>query len=327
MPEVTATVTDTLGLSASATAAYTISGTAAPLRGWQLTASNTGLAGAGVDKTTLPAYTGGLYVPANTTITLKRIDTELVLSQPGIVLDRCWIRPTNANRSPGMPLASSVDFDSTFAPKLPAPILKDCDIDGSLILNDTRLGASSNSAWEGLVSMYRCHIYGMGSGIVIRNTGLAGDGIVEGCYAHGFRAWGDPDADGSHNEAATVRDFGSVNPRTLVFRNNRFACDTPLNGSGAMFNQGSGNDYGQPSAMANVTLDGNLFEGGPYNLVVAGQPDYPMGYSNWRARDNRFFGWTYGPVSTATGPGWTEWADNHVYDSAQADAKGAVVNP
>ena len=43
------------------------------LYGWQLTTSNTGLAGVGVDRNTLPLYTGSCTPPAGTTITLKKI--------------------------------------------------------------------------------------------------------------------------------------------------------------------------------------------------------------------------------------------------------------
>lgn len=319
----TFTATDSKGLTSSQSVTVSVSDSTV-LRGWQLNETNTGLAGAGIDKTALPRYTGSMYVPAGTTITGKRIDTELVLSAGNITIDRCWIRPLEY--SPGMPLVSSVDWNSTFR-SAQGVVLKDCDIDGTAMPNTGPGQADSVTAFEGLVTMQRCRAYGMGSGIVIRHTGTTGDFLVEGCLFHQFRAWGDPDTTGSHNECGTVRDFASFqNPnRVGVIRNCRFdISSTPNNASGALFNTASGADYGTPSPMANVTLEGNSFEHGPYNLWLSGS----MGWANWRARNNRFKGWAFAPAYTEPGKaGWAEWADNHVLDPTKPDAKGAPVNP
>jgi hypothetical protein len=75
-----------------------ISGGSSGLKGWELNENNTGLAGAGITKETLPHYSGSAKPAAGTRIIEMRIETTLDLSAGNITLERCWIYPTSILR-------------------------------------------------------------------------------------------------------------------------------------------------------------------------------------------------------------------------------------
>jgi hypothetical protein len=85
--------------------------------------------------------------------------------------------------------------------------------------------------------------------------------LVERNYITKLRAWGDPAADGNHSDAFTVRDFKDAPGRQLLVRNNRFDRNSG-NDTDAFFIQTYSGDF------ANVTAEGNLLEGGGYQLVL-----------------------------------------------------------
>jgi hypothetical protein len=87
------------------------------MRGWQVNAGNTGLAGVGLDKNTLPVYNGTNPIPTGSTISMKKlIDPDFV--NGNITIDRCWIvltgNPSNSIGSPnGINTVKDSDIEAT----------------------------------------------------------------------------------------------------------------------------------------------------------------------------------------------------------------------
>ena len=143
-------------------------------------------------------------------------------------------------------------------------------------------------------------MHDVGSGLAILDTGGHLDVLVEGNYVTDLRAWGDGSTTGNHSDAFTVRDFDadSAPDRSLVIRNNRFDSDSG-NDTGALFIQTYSGD------IDNVFIEGNLLEGGGYQLGLEVNGDST--YGNLSATDNRFSGTGYGPTYVTGGEGWSEW--------------------
>ena len=87
-------------------------------KGWELDETNTGLAGVGIDRATLPLYDGPAKPAAGAVIVGKRIETALDLSAGNITIERCWIHPTAIGRGNSV----IVTFDNNNA-QAPAPAL------------------------------------------------------------------------------------------------------------------------------------------------------------------------------------------------------------
>ena len=208
----TTTETDTLaaGLSSAmllagglretdTVAAVLVSAAAAPAIafGWQLTPTNIGLSGAGVDRTTLPTYSGGMPV-AGQTITLQKITSSWDLAGwnggsdngpqiANVTFDRCWF---------SVPLDRCGQFG-------PNNLLVDCDIVGP---------STSPNAYGPLVSggvttpaiFRRCFLDNFTIGLW-----LDGAATVDGCYLTSMTV--DPNA---HVDGITRR--GSTLPLSIV---------------------------------------------------------------------------------------------------------------
>jgi hypothetical protein len=287
----------------------------APKKGWELDETNTGLAGAGVDKNSLPIYNGTVYYgvchmpPAGTTISLKKIVYPIILKNGNITLDRCWIQPTVTLTSGGLILT----FDS-FGLGSPAPsksCIRDCDIDGSLV-TDYHIYYSAAIAGGGYHLLW-CNIHGMGSGIVVHSTGQAFNCLIQNNYVHDLRASGG--AYNDHHEAATIRGFDGT---SLLWRNNRLASRTGWD-SAAFFIQAN-------QHITCATLTGNLFDTIGYNDLVL---EYNAGgYDNAMAATNNRFLYTIGyggPGYVSGGPGWAQWTENYYDNPANPDHKGAAI--
>ena len=278
------------------------------LKGWLLTETNTGLAGVGIAKESLPLYTGPSRPASGAVIREQRIETGLDLSAGDITVERCWIHPLSIGS--GMSVIVTYDNNHDTAPA-PAPVtIRDSDIDGTALPQDNAsLGFGGNGTVE------RCHIYGTGSGIAILHAGTSIPALVQGNYVHGLRAWGDPTTTGSHNDGFTIRDYAGP---SVVVRNNRFDCSSG-NDTGAFFIQ----PYAGP--IDNVLAEGNLLEGGGYNIVLE-RKNYDYG-RNLRIIDNRFHptGCGVGYVAQGgLGYGWGEWSENYLNDATQPNNKGAL---
>jgi hypothetical protein len=290
------------------------------LTGWELNASNTGLAALGINGSQLPIYTGPGRIPAGSRISGVRFTTPIDLSLGDIIIERSLFQPLTAGA--GMPLVTTVDFNQ-FRPLPGKVIIRDSEIDGSLIrsnrsdFSDQRFRASV-SAFEGVADLQRNYIHGMGSGIVLRNTGTQFDALIEHNYVDNLVAWGDAATNGSHNNSITIRDFTDrLRPdREALIRNNRFEVDTPRNASASMQVAGF-NDF-----VNNLTVEGNLLEGYGYNLWLA-QSNRGFG-NNMSFVNNRFTPLQWG-ASYSDRPGWSTWGENYIFNPLLPDGRGTEV--
>lgn len=298
------------------------SGTVTPggtLLGWQLTTSNIGLVGAGVDRASLAVYSGPSQLARGTTITDRKITVPIDMYAGDCTLRRCWIAPTSLG-NPNGAFVSTVRFVGADNAQSPVGnnLVEDCEIDGdAFALN---INIASACAFVGCATVSRCYMHGMGSGIAVLVTGATLSARLENNYVRGLRGFGDPGTTGSHNEATTVRDFPNATGRTLKWVGNRFDCSTSGNDSGGVFIQPL---WGP---IANVTIDDNYLEGGGYNLYT--EDHSGNSYSNVVVRNNRFRPTGFGAAAVAGGPGFTTWTNNYIYNASDPDGKGAVVpNP
>jgi hypothetical protein len=279
--------------------------------GWQLTEKNTGLAAAGLNCDSLPAYTGPATPAAGTVISGKRIDQALVLFAGNITVEKSCIRPTKLNEAAPL-VTTNGPCGSNECQVTGAPVtIRDSNIDGSKLSAST---IAKSCAFLGVGTLQRNYITGMGSGICFYNTGSTLNALADGNYVRGLRTAGD-----AHNDGATIRDFPlDRNPnRTLAFRNNRIDCSTGQD-TGALFIQTYGGD------IDNVTVEGNLLEGGGYQLGLESSHGNQYG-RNMRSMNNRFTGSGWGAAYvTENGVGykWAVWQNNFLLDPNAPDAKG-----
>ncbi|MFI6093956.1 hypothetical protein ACIA8G_00265 [Lentzea sp. NPDC051213] len=288
-------------------------GTPAPAGspGWKLTQGNTGLAAHGLNCDSLPAYTGPSSPAAGTVISGKRVEQALTLFAGNITIEKSCIRPTKLNEAAPL-VTTNGPCGSNSCQVTSAPVtIRDSNIDGSKLSAGT---IAKSCAFLGVGTLQRNYISGMGSGICFYNTGHSLDGLAEGNYVRGLRTAGD-----AHNDGATVRDFPLDRNagRKLTFRNNRIDCSTGQD-TGALFIQTYGGD------IDNVTVEGNLLEGGGYQLGLESSHGNQYG-RNMRSINNRFTGSGWGAAYvTANGVGykWAVWQDNFLLDMNAADAKG-----
>lgn len=288
------------------------------LLGWRLTAQNTGLAPHGLSCNSLPPYTGSGKPASGTVISQKRIQTTLDLSDGNITIEKSCIRPTSAGL--GLPILTTTDYNDCNPDCAVAPnpvTVRDSEIDGSLLSAQESAFATG---FIGIGSFYRNYIHGLGSGIAIANAGQSFNTNIEGNYVTGLTAYGDPSTpSGNHSDAFTIRDFittSNPNRRALV-KNNRFDCNSG-NDTGAIFIQQTWNDN-----IDYVTIEGNLLEGGGYQLQLEGNT---YG-THIVAINNRFSGTGYGPAAKAgSGPGWGTWTSNYINNPSAANNQGVVVS-
>lgn len=307
-------------LAASATAAAQ-----QPLRGWELTPANTGLAAIGTHTCdSLPRYTGGAKLPAGARLSDLRFEAPLDLSAGDIVIERSCFRPTSL--SEGTAVLTTTDYsrcvNDTCPPAKGRVEIRDSEISGALI---SQRRISRSCAFLGVGILERNYIHDTGSGICFYNTGPQYDAVADGNYVHRLRSYGSG-GNASHNSAATVRDFDTAaNPlRRMLIRNNRLDIRSG-NDTGSLFFQTAA-DIDQ------VRVEGNLFEGNGYQLILESRWGQRYGRA-LSAVDNRFSvtGYGYGYVydeDARLGYGWSEWIDNYRNDPGKPDHRGdALANP
>lgn len=287
-------------------------------RGWEISATNIGLAGLGLTCEGLPLYDGPEKPAKGSVISGKRVESGLDLSAGNIVVERSCVRPKSVGR--GLPVLTTTDFNScddsgcAVAPALVT--IRDSEVDGSLL--STELAAYA-TGFLGIATIERTYIHHFGSGIGLMNTGLRISAEITNNYVTDLVGFGDPATTGNHSDGFTIRDFDtSKDPaRRLVVNGNRFDCDSK-NSTGAFFIQTyAGN-------IENVRLEHNLLEGLGYQLALEEKDGNT--YANMSAVDNRFSGTGFGATYRTGGPGWTTWTDNHLDDPSSADHKGKAVS-
>lgn len=311
----TPTATSPAPTTTPTTPATTPTTPATGLMGWQLNARNVGLAPFGLSCSSLPQYTGSLTPAAGTRISGVRVEGNLDLRNGDIVVERSCIRPRSGSSASSGTAAIVSNFvcgrDSCPVISAKSIVIRDSEIDASG-LPASQIAAAC--AFRGAGTLQRNYLHGMGSGICFYGTGMKHDAIAEQNYVTDLRSYGE-----SHNEAATLRDFmRDENPdREARFTRNRFDI-ADGNVTAGLFIQSTGED------IDTVLVDGNLIEGGGYNLFL-NQPSSGGTYRDARAINNRFLSTGWGPSTVQGGPGWAEWRDNYRYSATAADARGAAV--
>lgn len=282
-----------------------------PEFGWTITEDNVGLRSHGLRCGELAEYDGPSTVPAGARIRERRITQPIDLSAGRITIERSCIQPASVD--PGMPVVTTTDLNQLHPARGPV-LIRDSDFDGSLLDDAT---AAMATAFVGIANLRNNYIHHFGTGISFLSTGEEFDAVIEHNYVTNLVSWGDPTADGNHSDGFTIRDFDATTrpARTALVRNNRFNCDSG-NDTGAVFLQ----TYA--GRIENVTLEGNLLEGGGYQLGL-NETNHP--YLNVIAINNRFSGTGYGPAYVQGGAGWTAWADNYVFNPAMPQGRGEAV--
>jgi hypothetical protein len=278
------------------------------LFGWQLTTSNTGLVGAGIDRNTLATYSGSSTPSAGTTISLRKITSQLNCSNGGITLDRCWIQPTSGTGN-----IVGTYSGSSWAPN--TVLVQDCEIDGSVLSAED---AAFSTGADGIVSVVRCYVHDVGIGANLHAWPSTLSSLIEGNYFVINAAFGDPGGSGNHADGFTIRNFENTpSDRSAIVRNNRFNCNS-ANATGAFFIQASGSDE-----VHNVTVRGNLLEGNG-NQCILERKDAGV-VSNVSLINNRMSNTGFGS-GYVDGDTWDVQSANYVNDPGQPDNRGAPVS-
>jgi hypothetical protein len=272
------------------------------LKGWQIDENNIGLAGVGINPSTLPLYTGTNKPLAGTVIKEMRIEQQMDLSNGNITIERCLIKPLSIGR--GLPIIWNYNIDNLEVLAVSA-FIRDCDFDCTAIPAGD-IGWSAAFAGSGVIE--RCNIFGCGSGLWLRGISPI-EVRAENNYIHGLRH-SDPD---SHQDGLTIRDY--TGPQ-LIVRNNRIDA-TAESETGPCFIQ-AGFGY-----VDNILIEGNLLEGNNWKLILeAGSKGYG---NNLKAINNRFRNTGYGAGYVSGGNGWEDWQENYMNDPIQVDNKGQLV--
>jgi hypothetical protein len=280
------------------------------LFGWQITTGNTGLVGAGIDRNTLATYSGSSTPSAGTTISLRKITTQLDCSNGGITLDRCWIQPTSGSGN----MVGTYN-GSSWAPN--TVLVTDCELDGSLL---SASDAAFSTGADGIVSVVRCYIHDVGLGANLHAWPSGLPSLIKHNYFLVNAGFGDPATTGNHADGFTIRNFDAdTNPsRTATVQNNRIDCSAGDNSTGAFFIQASGSDE-----VHNVTVQGNLFEG-EGNQCILERKDSGV-VSNVSLINNRMSNTGLGS-GYVSGDTWDLQSANYVNDPGQPDNRGAPVS-
>lgn len=283
---------------------------AGSLKGWELTSANTGIAKHGLVGTNLAVYAGLEKPLSGTRITEKWIQTGLDISNGNIIIERCYVAPTNGSGS----LLMGFDNNTVTAGKGPVTVT-DCTITG---VNLSQQDAAFSLGIQAYGTFTGNYITNVGSGIGFLGSGDYSDSLVEGNYVTNLVAWGDPDTTGNHSDAFTIRDYSNAveSARKIEVLNNRFNCESG-NDTGACFIQTYSGD------IDNTIIQGNYLEGGGYVFGLNTMNGNTV--SNLQMVDNRFRSTGYGNASADGITPIAAWVDNYVYSAGQVDARGAVV--
>lgn len=277
--------------------------------GWELDATNIGLAPFGLSCSTLPLYTGSLSPAAGTTISGKRINGVINASAGNITIEKSCIQPSSGSGMKGFVNTQICSTDDCWTPTGGLVVI-DSEIDGSLL---PAQNIATSCALVGNGTLIRNYIHDMGSGICFFGSGTEYSGLAQQNYVTDLRSFGE-----SHNEAGTVRDFvkNAGNTRTVKWIGNRLFCDGNVTAS--LFIQPTWDD------IHNLWVTDNYIEGGGFNLYSAGGLTGAH-IGNSHATNNRFRATGWGPVEVRNVENWDEWSENYIYAPGNPGAKGAVV--
>lgn len=288
------------------------------LRGWDLTATNTGLAPHGLTCATLPAYDGPAKPARGARIHDVSITVPLDLTAGDIVIEKSCIQPTQTGDHNFYLVTTAVcgPDECTTPDAAGGVVIRDSEISGAAM---PASAISRSCAFDGAATLQRNLIHGMGSGICFRATGTTHSAVAERNYVYGLRHHVEPD--GAHHSAVTVRDFRPADGRSVRFLNNRLDATIGSHVTAALFIQPTYAGY----PIVALRAEGNLFEGETYNLVL----EQSNGdYSDVHAVSNRFApaDSAYGPTSRTGGAGWTTWQENRLHTTSERHgAEGKLI--
>ena len=262
--------------------------------GWQLTSTNTGLAGAGINATTLPTFQG--TVSAGMTISRMKITTSLDLSNiPNVTLDHVLLIPHAGGNIRALILG-------------PGTTIVDSDIDGSMMDHSgEQIGIYGCVPVGKTYSINRVNLTGMTVGAWLD---CDGNGSMVDTYIHGLVS-----NNGAHMDGFTRRaGIGQLTvARTRID-------DSGASVTGALFFQST---WGGP--IAGVLVTNSYLEGDGY-VIGMSSGSVPgditsAGFQNVRVRST---GW--GPISTDHRVIYTSWTDVSQYDASRLPlADGAAI--
>ena len=266
----------------------------APLFGWQLTTSETGLAGAGVDRNELAVFTG--RVRPGMTLSRVKIVSPLDLSLvANVTLDRVWLAPQGGRQA--LVLGSGT-------------VVTDSDIDGSAMQSAERIGIYGNVPSRYTIS--RVSVTGTTVGAWLDGSGM---GTMTDTYIHALVSNGGQHMDGFTRRAGT-------GPLTIA-RSRIEARGASV--TGAFFLQDT---WG--GTISGITVVDTLLDGMGYSLTLENHgAGTSVGMQNVRVRAT---GW--GPISASplNGHGvgaitYSAWSDVRTFDPSRLPrADGAVIN-
>lgn len=320
----TTTTTTTSRTTTTTNTTNTTTTTSAPpsLFGWQLNESNVGLKAKGLDCNSLSEYSGPIdresFKPEKgAVISGKKISRSLDLTNGSITIENSCIVPKNVGYHNGFLVTTTIcSGNDCWAAEQGEVTIKDSEISGAALTTST---IAKSCAFHGVGTLQRNYMHDMGSGICFLETGTKYSALAESNYVTKLRAYGNPTTTGSHNEAATIRDFArNSTGRTVKFINNKLD-------SGAAGDNETGSMFIQPwlGSIYNGLLQGNHFIGGGYNLYIENHSGNT--YGDMQAINNRFTSTGYGPSAVASGPGWKLFQENYKYDASKLDGKGSIV--
>ncbi len=253
--------------------------------GWQLTASNTGLGGVGVNRSALPIFTG--TITSGMTISNVKITSALDLSGlSNVTLNRVWIVPTSAKNM--VILGNNTT-------------IIDSDIDGSALQSDGERVGLYTAGDTGNYTISRVSITGMTIGAWLDGIGTS-TGTITDMYIGQMYSNNAAHLDGLTRRAGSAR--LSVT-RSHIDDSGSFV-------TGAFFIQ---NTWG--GHIGGITLKDTFLEGDGY---VIGTDDkdgtgISIGFDNVRVRST---GW--GPIANAANTQYTIWNNVLMYDASRLPA-------
>ena len=263
--------------------------------GWQRNTSNTGLAGVGIDRNTLPTYSGN--VTPGMTLSQVKITSSLDLTNvPNVTLDRVWLKPT----------------DGPYALKIGSgTVVKNSDIDGSAMpTSGERI--IYGFVQSGTYTLTNVSITNMTVGAWFDGpaSGTMNDTYIGSMFS----------GNGAHKDGFTRRDGVGLLAITRCHID-----DTSNATTGAFFLQ---NTWG--GQIGGITVKDSLLEGDGYVLTLENKgAGTSVGFNNVRINSTG-----YGPIASTpnsgNGPGsisYTDWTNVYVYNpNSLPNAIGAVIN-
>lgn len=261
--------------------------------GWQLTTSNTGLSGVGVNRNSLPAYNG--TISAGQTISNVSITSCLDLTSiPNVTLNRVYLHPSGCNRA--LILGSGTT-------------IKDSDIDGTSMVQGERIAIYGDVS--GSYTITGLSISAVSIGAWLDGTGT---GTMTDTYIHDEISIASAHVDGFTRRAGTG-----------ALAITRCRIDPGSNSvTGALFLQNTWGDQ-----IGGVAVKDTYLEGDGYVMTLENRgTGTAISVNNVRIRSTG-----YGPLAATPDSGTTaypityiQWTNVFVYSSSATDNAGAVIS-